>query len=97
MDEDNNILDTEQQTPVQRRNLTSAELLNIFVTEMNASATFKFIDEAKNPCHIMFEGVEYYIYVKNLSSAYFSNPDVSRAQLTGVDTLLQIKKSLVQK
>ena len=93
MDEDNNILDTEQQTPVQRRNLTSAELLNIFVTEMNASATFKFIDEAKNPCHIMFEGVEYYIYVKNLSSAYFSNPDVSRAQLTGVDTLLQIKKS----
>lgn len=93
MDEDNNILETEQQAPVQRRNLTSAELLNIFVTEMNASATFKFIDEAKNPCHIMFEGVEYYIYVKNLSSAYFSNPDVSRAQLTGVDTLLQIKKS----
>lgn len=93
MDENNKILEIEQQAPVQRRNLTSAELLNIFVTEMNASATFKLIDEAKNPCHIMFEGVEYYIYVKNLSSAYFSNPDVSRAQLTGVDTLLQIKKS----
>lgn len=93
MDEENKILEPEQQTTAQRKNLTSAELLNIFVTEMNASATFKFIDEAKNPCHIMFEGVEYYIYVKNLSSAYFSNPDVSRAQLTGVDTLLQIKKS----
>ena len=93
MDENSKILETEQQAPVQHRNLTSAELLNIFVTEMNASATFKLIDEAKNPCHIMFEGVEYYIYVKNLSSAYFSNPDVSRAQLTGVDTLLQIKES----
>lgn len=93
MDEVNKILENEQQNLTQRRNLTSVELLNIFVTEMNASATFKFIDEAKNPCHIMFEGVEYYIYVKNLSSAYFSNPDVSRAQLTGVDTLLQIKES----
>lgn len=93
MDEENYIVETVQQVSVQRKNLTSAELLNIFVTEMRASATFKFIDEAKNPCHIMFEGVEYYIYIKNLSSAYFSNPDVSRAQLTGVDTLLQIKKS----
>lgn len=93
MEEDNKILDTEHQNLAQRRNLTSAELLNVFVAEMNASATFKFIDDPKNPCHIMFEGVEYYIYVKNLSSAYFSNPDVSRAQLTGVDSLLQIKES----
>lgn len=93
MDEQNNILKTEKQISTQHRNLTSAELLNIFVTEMEVSATFKFIGEAKNPCHIMFEGVEYYIYIKNLSSAYFSNPDVSRAQLTGVDTLLQIKQS----
>lgn len=92
MDEVNKIQEPEQQTPILRKNLTSAELLNIFVSEMNASATFKFIDGQKNPCHIMFEGVEYYIYIKNLSSAYFSNPDVSRAQLTGVDTLLQIKK-----
>mgnify|MGYP004442814137 FL=1 len=93
MNEETKILEAEQQASNQRKNLTSAELLNIFIAEMNASATFKFIDEAKNPCHIMFEGVEYYVYVKNLSSAYFSNPDVSRAQLTGVDTLLQIKKS----
>lgn len=93
MEEDNKILETDHQNLAQRKNLTSAELLNVFVTEMNASATFKFIDEPKNPCHIMFEGVEYYIYVKNLSSAYFSNPDVSRAQLTGVDSLLQIKES----
>lgn len=93
MDEVNKILVPEQQTPIQRKNLTSSELLNIFVSEMNASATFKFIDGQKNPCHIMFEGVEYYIYIKNLSSAYFSNPDVSRAQLTGVDTLLQIKET----
>lgn len=93
MDEDNNILETERQAPILHKNLTSAELLDIFKTEMYASASFKFIGEAKNPCHIMFEGVEYYIYIKNISSAYFSNPDVSRAQLTGVDTLLQIKES----
>lgn len=93
MDEQNNIQEVGHQTNTSRKNLTSAELLNIFIAEMNASATFKFIDEAKNPCHIMFEGVEYYIYIKNLSSAYFSNPDVSRAQLTGVDTLLPIKES----
>lgn len=93
MDEQNNIKEVGHQTNTSRKNLTSAELLNIFIAEMNASATFKFIDEAKNPCHIMFEGVEYYIYIKNLSSAYFSNPDVSRAQLTGVDTLLPIKES----
>lgn len=93
MDEKNNIQEVEHQTNTSRKNLTSAELLNIFIAEMTASATFKFIDEAKNPCHIMFEGVEYYIYIKNLSSAYFSNPDVSRAQLTGVDTLLPIKES----
>lgn len=93
MDEQNNIQEVEHQTNTLRKNLTSAELLNIFIAEMNTSATFKFIDEAKNPCHIMFEGVEYYIYIKNLSSAYFSNPDVSRAQLTGVDTLLPIKES----
>lgn len=93
MDEQNNIQEVGHQTNTSRKNLTSAELLNTFIAEMNASATFKFIDEAKNPCHIMFEGVEYYIYIKNLSSAYFSNPDVSRAQLTGVDTLLPIKES----
>ena len=93
MNEENNILKVKKQSNTQRRHLTSAELLNIFVAEMKTSATFKFIDEAKNPCHIMYEGLEYYIYVKNLSSAYFSNPDVSRAQLTGVDCLLEIKNS----
>jgi len=88
MPEDNNIQET-----TQRRNLTSNELIQIFEDEMNASATFKHLDDKKNPCHIMFEGIEFYVYVKNISSAYFSNPDVSRAQLTGVDTLNAIKQS----
>lgn len=77
----------------QRRKLTSNELLRVFVNEMSSSATFKFLGEEKNPCHIMFEGIEFYVYVKNLSSAYFSNRDVSRAQLTGVDCLLEIQKT----
>jgi len=88
MPEDNNIQET-----TQRRNLTSNELIQIFEDEMNASATFKHLDDKKNPCHIMFAGIEFYVYVKNISSAYFSNPDVSRAQLTGVDTLNAIKQS----
>lgn len=73
--------------------LTSNELIEKFDSEMKASESFKHIDDKKNPCHIMFEGVEYYVYVKNISSAYFSNPDVSRAQMTGVDALAKIKES----
>lgn len=71
--------------------LSSNELMEIFDQGMAEGATYKHLDDSKNPCHIMFEGVEYYIYVKNLSSAYFSNPDVSRAQMTGIDTLNKIK------
>lgn len=41
---------------------------------------FQFID-GKNPFRIEYFGKEYYIYIKNLSSAHFSNPDVWRAQL----------------
>lgn len=47
--------------------LTSNELIEKFDSEMKASESFKHIDDKKNPCHIMFEGVEYYVYV---GSAY---------------------------
>lgn len=73
--------------------LKSNQLVDIFDEQMSAVATYKLLEPLNNPCHIMYEGIESYVYVKNLSSAYFSNPDVYRAQLTGIDTLNTIKKS----
>lgn len=75
-----------------RKSLTSAELMRIFTDEMHQSASFWIIGDEDNPCHIEFEGREFYVYIKNISPAYFGNPDVSRAQMTGVDTLLKIKE-----
>ena len=60
---------------------------------MVKSSTFNHLDKMINPCHIMFNGLEFYVYIKNLSSAYFSNKDVSRAQLTAVGSLEKIKES----
>lgn len=71
--------------------LSPTQLLQVFLDEMTCSVTFKMIGEAQNPCHFMFEDAEFYVYVKNLSSAYFPNRDVSRAQLTSASALLQIK------
>ena len=72
MEEDFKIMDSERQVSFQPKRLTSNELLMVFEEEMKVSSTFKFVGEAKNPCHIMFEGVEFYVYIKNLSSAYFA-------------------------
>lgn len=73
--------------------LTSKRLVEIFDEQMASSATYRLLEELSNPCHIIFEGIESYVYIKNLSSAYFANPDVYRAQLTGVDSLNTIKKT----
>lgn len=68
--------------------------MEIFEDCFRNSATYKRLDETiKNPSHIMFNGVELYVYIKNLSPAYFENPDVWRAQMTGVDVLNEIKES----
>lgn len=75
-------------------NLNSRELREIFEDSIKESATYKQLDESlKNPAHIIFNGVEIYVYIKNLSSAYFENSDVWRAQMTGVDVLNEIKDS----
>lgn len=56
------------------------KLQDLLVDILSKSATFKFI-EGLNPFLISLNGLEYYIYIKNLSSAYFTNPDVWRVQL----------------
>lgn len=73
-------------------NIDRKKLIDIFMSQMAKSATFQHIS-GKNPCLIRLEGVEYYVYIKNLSSAHFDNPNVWRAQLTGVDALHEIKEA----
>ena len=69
-------------------------LREIFEKSIKDSGTYKRLDDGlKNPAHIIFNGVECYVYIKNLSYAYLGNPDVWRAQLTGVDVLNEIKES----
>lgn len=46
-----------------------------------------------NPFHVEINGKEYYIYIKNLSPAYFQNPDVWRVQLPIKEEFNEIKKS----
>lgn len=74
--------------------LSGKVLMEIFEQAFKDSATYKRMDlERNNPGHIMFNGEEYYVYIKNLSPAYFDNPDVWRAQMTGIDALKEIKES----
>lgn len=69
-------------------------LREIFEESIKDSGTYKRLDDGlKNPAHVIFNGVECYVYIKNLSYAYLGNPDVWRAQLTGVDVLNEIKDS----
>ena len=55
-------------------------------------ATYRFI-EGLNPFRILLGGTEYWIYIKNLTSAHFENPDVWRAQLPQRDDFNPIKES----
>lgn len=74
--------------------ISGKALREIFEESIKDSGTYKRLDDGlKNPAHIIFNGVECYVYIKNLSYAYLGNPDVWRAQLTGVDVLNEIKES----
>lgn len=55
-------------------------------------ADYRFI-EGLNPFHILLNGTEYWIYIKNLTSAHFTNPEVWRAQLPLRDDFQTIKDS----
>lgn len=74
--------------------LSGKTLRQLFEDSIKYSATFKHLDDGvENPGHIIFNGVEIYVYIKNLSSAYFDNPDIWRAQMTGIEVLKEIKES----
>jgi hypothetical protein len=70
------------------------ELKSLLDEILSNSSTFKHI-EGVNPCRINFDGMEYYIYIKNLSPAQLSNgnPDIWRIQLPLRETFEKIKES----
>lgn len=69
-------------------------LQQIFIDSLSNARSFEVID-GLNPFHITLNGKEMYIYIKNLSSAYFSNPDVWRIQLPIRDEFEEIKESSI--
>ena len=66
-------------------------LQQIFIESMEECDSFRIID-GLNPFHIMLNGKELYIYIKNLSPAYFTNPDVWRVQLPKKEEFETIKE-----
>ncbi len=55
-------------------------------------AEYRFVS-GQNPFLILVEGRQYWIFIKNITSAHFTNPDVSRAQLATRDVFAPIKDS----
>lgn len=70
------------------------ELKKLFDEALCNSATFKHI-VGVNPSRIIFDGVEYHIFIKNLSPAQLSNgnPNIWRIQLPIREVFEQIKES----
>ena len=67
------------------------ELQSRFLEAIKGS-NYRYL-EGLNPFHILLNGVEYWIYIKNLTSAHFTNSDVWRAQLPLREDFDPIKKS----
>lgn len=66
--------------------------LQLYFIEALEGAKVTLID-GLNPFHVEINGKEYYIYIKNLSPAYFQNPDVWRVQLPIKKEFDEIKES----
>lgn len=70
------------------------ETLLQLILDVLKSAPHFFYIRGTQPFLISFNGKEYYIYVKNMSSAYFSErPDTTRAQLPIREEFEEIKTS----
>jgi len=69
-------------------------LLQLMLDVLERSSNFSYI-EGIQPFLMSFANREYYVYVKNLSSAYFpERPDTTRVQLPIRDEFEEIKKSI---
>ena len=73
--------------------ITGERLLSLFTHEMNKNEKFSFISGVR-PFKIRFDSKEFFVYIKNISSAYFkSRPDANRAQLPHREEFDFIKQS----
>lgn len=69
-------------------------LQKIFIESLSDNTSFQIIS-GLNPFYIKLEGKEFYIYIKNLSPAYFANSDIWRVQLPKKDEFDNIRDSNV--
>jgi len=70
-------------------------LRQLMVEVLKTSTDFSYISGTQ-PFLMQFKDKEYYVYVKNLSSAYFKErPDTTRAQLPIREEFDEIKKSAI--
>jgi len=70
-------------------------LKQLIIEVLESSPKFSYISGTQ-PFLMSFDGKEYFVYVKNLSSAYFKErPDTTRAQLPIRDEFEEIKKSSI--
>lgn len=68
-------------------------LRQLMVEVLKTSADFSYISGTQ-PFLMQFKGKEFYVYIKNLSSAYFKErPDTTRAQLPIREEFYEIKKT----
>ena len=68
-------------------------LLELTRKELDKSSSFEYI-KGIQPFLMKYNDVPYYVYIKNLSSAYFKDrPGTTRAQLPKKDLFDEIKKS----
>ena len=73
--------------------ICAEKLLDLFLEKMKNCADFEFLGGIQ-PFGIRFSNKVYYVYIKNISSAYFTNrPDVTRAQLPKREEFDSIKNS----
>ncbi len=78
-----------------KQNIYPETLFQLMLDVLSKSSRFVYI-EGVQPFLMSFDGKEYYIYVKNLSSAYFKDrPDTTRAQLPIKDEFNKIKASSI--
>lgn len=69
------------------------KLLDLFLEKIRTCVNFEFLGGIQ-PFKIRFSNKIYYVYIKNISSAYFKNRlDVTRAQLPKRDEFDSIKES----
>ncbi|MCE9108214.1 hypothetical protein [Bacteroides pyogenes] len=68
-------------------------LLELARKELDKSSSFEYI-EGVQPFLMKYDDVPYFVYIKNLSSAYFKDrPGTTRAQLPKKESFDEIKKS----